>query len=169
MSKVPKYKRDGLKYLVPLISSLWNERGEKGDDYERLVRPVLELPRADTYYVLGWSFDLVYGRSQREGGAGPLPHISSPRCIPCCYPFNFHGGHCCDPKKHLTNVDFQALTQALFYLALLPEYLAPLREEVEETTNHEGWTKAALDKMHKIDSFIKESQRLHPPTNGKTC
>jgi len=61
------------------------------------------------------------------------------------------------------------LTQALFYLALLPEYLAPLREEVEETTECEGWTKAALDKMHKMDSFIKESQRLHPPTNCKTC
>ena len=51
---------------------------------------------------------------------------------------------------------------ALYYLATLPEYMQPLREEVEEVVKSEGWTKAGLDKMHKIDSFIRESQRLHP-------
>ena len=50
----------------------------------------------------------------------------------------------------------------LYYLATLPEYMQPLREEVEEVVKSEGWTKAGLDKMHKIDSFIRESQRLHP-------
>ena len=39
--------------------------------------------------------------------------------------------------------------------------MQPLREEVEEVVKSEGWTKAGLDKMHKIDSFIKESQRLN--------
>jgi len=56
----------------------------------------------------------------------------------------------------------QALTQALFYLALFPEYWKPLRDEVQEALSQEGWTKAALDRMRKLDSFIKESQRLHP-------
>lgn len=56
----------------------------------------------------------------------------------------------------------QALTQALYYLALLPEYWKPLRDEVEEALSHEGWTKAGLGRMRKVDSFIKESQRLHP-------
>jgi hypothetical protein len=32
-----------------------------------------------------------------------------------------------------------------------------LREEVEEAIKSEGWTKAGLDQMHKLDSFIKES------------
>ena len=50
----------------------------------------------------------------------------------------------------------------MFYLALLPEYWKPLREEVEEALSPEGWTKAAVDRMRKLDSFIKESQRLHP-------
>jgi cytochrome P450 len=40
--------------------------------------------------------------------------------------------------------------------------MKPLREEVEEVIQREGWTKDALDKMPKLDSFIKESQRLHP-------
>ena len=56
----------------------------------------------------------------------------------------------------------QAITHALFDLAANPEYLKPLREEVEEVTKREGWTKAALDQMCKIDSFLKESQRVNP-------
>ena len=40
--------------------------------------------------------------------------------------------------------------------------MQPLREEVEEVVKSEGWTKAGLDQMHKIDSFIRETQRLHP-------
>jgi cytochrome P450 len=55
----------------------------------------------------------------------------------------------------------------MYYLALYPDYWKPLREEVENATNREGWTKAALDQMSKVDSFIKESQRLHPPTDCK--
>ena len=45
--------------------------------------------------------------------------------------------------------------------------MKPLREEVEEIIQREGWTKAGIDQMCKIDSFIKESQRLHPITIGK--
>ena len=56
----------------------------------------------------------------------------------------------------------QAITHALLDLAANPEYLKPLREEVDEVTKREGWTKSALDQMHRIDSFVKESQRLHP-------
>ena len=61
----------------------------------------------------------------------------------------------------------QTFTHALYYLALYPEYWSALREEVENVTNREGWTKAAFDQMYKVDSFIKESQRLHPLGAGK--
>jgi len=54
---------------------------------------------------------------------------------------------------------------AFYYLAAFPEYMQPLREEVEEVVKSEGWTKAGLDRMHKLDSFIKESQRLNPISN----
>jgi len=56
----------------------------------------------------------------------------------------------------------RTFTHALYYLATFPEYAKPLREEVEEIIKREGWTKAGIDQMYKIDSFIKESQRLHP-------
>ena len=45
--------------------------------------------------------------------------------------------------------------------------MKPLREEVEEIIQREGWTKAAIDQMSKLDSFIKESQRLHPLSISK--
>lgn len=42
----------------------------------------------------------------------------------------------------------------------------PMREEAERVIAAEGWTKAALGKMHKIDSFLRESMRLRAPGPG---
>ena len=47
----------------------------------------------------------------------------------------------------------------MFYLAAHPEWLGPLREEVEAITKAEGWTKDSVNKMVKVDSFLRESQR----------
>jgi hypothetical protein len=48
----------------------------------------------------------------------------------------------------------------LYRLLANPEYIEPLRQEVEAVVAEEGWTKAAMDKMHKIDSFLRETQRV---------
>ena len=48
----------------------------------------------------------------------------------------------------------------LYRLLADPEYMEPLRREVEVAVAEEGWTKAGLDKMYKIDSFLRETQRL---------
>ena len=53
----------------------------------------------------------------------------------------------------------QAITNALYYLLSNPEYVEPLRHEVETVVAEEGWTKAAMDKMHKMDSFVRETLR----------
>jgi hypothetical protein len=55
---------------------------------------------------------------------------------------------------------FQTFTQVLYRLLDNPEYIEPLRQEVEAVVAEEGWTKAGMDKMHKIDSFIRETQRV---------
>jgi len=52
------------------------------------------------------------------------------------------------------------LTQVFYRLVDNPDYVGPLRREVEAVVAEEGWTKAGIDKMHKIDSFIRETQRL---------
>lgn len=58
---------------------------------------------------------------------------------------------------HTTSMAF---TQVLFDLAAYPYHVSALREEVEAVIKEEGLTKMSLHKMRKLDSFIKESQRL---------
>ncbi|KAI6043534.1 cytochrome P450 [Pisolithus marmoratus] len=53
--------------------------------------------------------------------------------------------------------------QALFLLATDPQYAEMLRGEVEMVVKEHGWTKAALTRMRKIDSFLKEVQRFQGP------
>jgi hypothetical protein len=48
----------------------------------------------------------------------------------------------------------------LYRLLAHPENIEPLRQEVDAVIREEGWTKAGVDKMHKIDSFLRETQRL---------
>ncbi|KAI9511491.1 cytochrome P450 [Russula earlei] len=52
------------------------------------------------------------------------------------------------------------LTQVFYRLLANPQYIEPLRREVEAAVEEEGWTKAGLDKMYKIDSFLRETQRV---------
>ncbi|KAF7320658.1 Cytochrome P450 [Mycena chlorophos] len=52
------------------------------------------------------------------------------------------------------------LAAALYDLAAYPAHIAPMREEALRVVGAEGWSKAALNSMHRIDSFLRESQRL---------
>ena len=48
------------------------------------------------------------------------------------------------------------------------QYVDPLREEITEAVRDHGWTREGLDAMHKLDSFIKETQRMDP-TSERRC
>nr|UGT01462.1 P450 monooxygenase [Claviceps purpurea] len=62
-----------------------------------------------------------------------------------------------------SQVCFFLVAHTLFELATRPDYIGALREEVEQCFEQHGQgTKAALDSMYKIDSFIKETQRFNP-------
>ncbi|KAH0592036.1 hypothetical protein MHUMG1_10247 [Metarhizium humberi] len=70
----------------------------------------------------------------------------------------------------MTNTIFAALhtssqlvVHTIFELATRPEYADPLREEIKQCFElHGEGTKKALDSMYKVDSFIKETQRMNP-------
>lgn len=65
------------------------------------------------------------------------------------------------PDRSLNHLRFcQSFTQAILLLAAHPQYIQPLREEVESIVREEGWTKAAMNKMRRIDSFMKETARF---------
>lgn len=54
------------------------------------------------------------------------------------------------------------LTHAMYDLCARPEYFEPLRQERIDVLGDGGWEKTALNKLHKLDSFLKESQRFNP-------
>lgn len=62
------------------------------------------------------------------------------------------------------------ITQGLYDLMVRPEYLEPLRHEIIDTLK-DGWanaTKADFAAQVHLDSFLRESQRLHPTSEGKS-
>ncbi|KAI0320026.1 cytochrome P450 [Amylostereum chailletii] len=59
---------------------------------------------------------------------------------------------------HTTSLSF---THALYHLAAGPECVKSLREEIESVVAEEGWSKAGFTKMHRLDSFMRESQRFN--------
>jgi hypothetical protein len=64
-----------------------------------------------------------------------------------------------------------AASHAIFDLAAYPEYIPTLRKEIEDVIQEEGYPdrqlrKTSMAKLKKLDSFIKESARMSPPTIG---
>jgi cytochrome P450 len=59
----------------------------------------------------------------------------------------------------------EATAQALIHICGNPEVVQPMREEIIAVISENGWTKAALQKLRLMDSFLKESSRLSPLNN----
>lgn len=61
-----------------------------------------------------------------------------------------------------------SISHAIFDLCAMPEYAQPLREELTEVIGKYGWTVEGIYRLKKLDSFIKESQRMNHPGLCKT-
>ncbi|CAG9982117.1 unnamed protein product [Clonostachys byssicola] len=60
-----------------------------------------------------------------------------------------------------------AIGQAVYDLAENAKFQDPIRDEIVSIVQEfRGWSKSSLNKMRKLDSSIKESQRLHPVTTA---
>lgn len=57
---------------------------------------------------------------------------------------------------------YDLLGRVLLLLAEHQETIKPLRQEMVEVLQAEGWSKTALNHMKLLDSTIKESQRISP-------
>jgi hypothetical protein len=63
--------------------------------------------------------------------------------------------------------------QVIFDLVSRPEYIQPLRDEIQRVVDEDGYDdvagmarklkKQSIPKLRKLDSFVKESQRFSPP------
>ncbi|KZV70298.1 cytochrome P450 [Peniophora sp. CONT] len=58
---------------------------------------------------------------------------------------------------HTSSITFSSV---VYWLATNPEWAEPMREEIERVVAAEGWSKLTLTKMHRVDSFIREAQRV---------
>ena len=61
------------------------------------------------------------------------------------------------------------LTHALYSLAAHPAFIQPLRDEIESVTNTNGWTKKAMNELRKLDSVLRESQRMGGASLSTSC
>jgi hypothetical protein len=160
--KIAQRNRDGLELLKPFIDA---RRKGGSEEFVRHTLPIpLEIsPSSKQNDFLTWLL--------QEGKGEDIEDWSLAARI---FGLNFAAIHTTSMVNLLLNhvnkysLLGQTVTHALFDLASNPEYLKPLREEVEEATEREGWTKAALDQMCKLDSFVKESQRLRPTSVCKS-
>ncbi|KAI0409332.1 cytochrome P450 monooxygenase [Xylaria palmicola] len=58
-----------------------------------------------------------------------------------------------------------AVSHAIYDMCAHPEYFEPLRAELKwALSEDQGWGKTTLGKLKKLDSFVKESQRMNPPS-----
>ncbi|EJF59354.1 cytochrome P450 [Dichomitus squalens LYAD-421 SS1] len=69
-------------------------------------------------------------------------------------------------RLHLVNfaaihTSSNSLVHALYDLGAFPEYIQPIRDEIESIVAVDGWTKEGISKMSKLDSLLRESQRIH--------
>jgi len=60
----------------------------------------------------------------------------------------------------------ELLKQVLINVCVHSELIEPLRKEIENSVRAHGWTIAGLFNMQLLDSFIKETQRLSPGSEG---
>ncbi|KIM47830.1 hypothetical protein M413DRAFT_22429 [Hebeloma cylindrosporum] len=58
------------------------------------------------------------------------------------------------------NIFSKDFANALYYLAASPKHAVPMRREIEGVIKREWWSKDAINRMRKVDSFLKESMRM---------
>jgi cytochrome P450 len=61
-----------------------------------------------------------------------------------------------------------SLAHALYHLAARPEWADPLRAEAADVLGAGAWTKAAMARLVRMDSFLRESARVST-LNGRAC
>ncbi|KAH6622511.1 cytochrome P450 [Chaetomium tenue] len=144
--------------LVPGIRRVWQHQ----ENARRLIVPMISRRRAEKARAeaAGEKYvkpqDMVYWLS--EGAAKTVPPRSDANVAELCLMMNF-------AALHAATV---TLTNIVFDLAARPEYIAPLRDEYSTAkARYGGFTEKQailVNSLSRLDSFMKESQRMNPGT-----
>ncbi|KAF4627737.1 hypothetical protein G7Y89_g10414 [Cudoniella acicularis] len=150
--RVNAHKKRGSKLLAPLLENLLKELKEE--------KPVVSEDKEQHMAFVSWI--IGHTKESERSSAAVLA------------------------SNQMAEVSFAAIhtttmtaTHVIFDLVSRREYIQPLREEIEIVLAEDGYDvngdgsmklkKASFPKLRKLDSFLKESQRLSPPslTNGR--
>ncbi|KAJ7451373.1 cytochrome P450 [Mycena latifolia] len=157
-------RRHALTFLGPMIDErLENERTMHGRNWpDKPVGRVLTQGAHDYPPISIWNDLITWLLENAEGKDRTTPSLTV-RIFEVNMAAIHTSSMVCPPTlRHPLNAAdvSQALTVALYDLTTYPEHILPMREEAERVIEADGWNKASLGKMHKIDSFLRESQRL---------
>ena len=135
----PWYVRPVAQYFIPAVSKIFGHFALA----RKLIVPIIDDRERNgerSEDLLQWMMDNADGRSKSVLSAINL-HVSF-------------------AAIHSSAV---AVTHIIYDLCAMPEYVEPLRQEIEHALAEEGGPcKKAFLKMPKLDSFMRESQRLNP-------
>lgn len=138
--QVWKHQDAARKFIVPMI-----QKRREAQAKAEATGEVYEKPQDMVYWLM-------------EGAKKTNPPRSDGNVAELCLMMNFAALHAA--AVTLTNI--------VFDLAARPEYIAPLREEyAAANTKYGGFTEKQailINSLSKLDSFMKESQRMNPGT-----
>ncbi|KAE8135534.1 cytochrome P450 [Aspergillus pseudotamarii] len=150
---VPRFLR---RLVAPFLPSVRRLETQLRWIAEQLILPMIQHRRGrelnDPVYkkqddFLQWMMDLAGNDYDRE-------------------PMNLAYGLMITMALSVVQASTTLITHAMYDLMVHPEYLEPLREEIHETLRN-GWIRASLSNFgaqRRLDSFLRESQRLNPPS-----
>ncbi|KAB8205322.1 cytochrome P450 [Aspergillus parasiticus] len=150
---VPRFLR---RLVAPFLPSVQRLEAQLRWVAEQLILPMIQHRRGrelnDPSYkkqedFLQWMMDLADNDLDRD-------------------PMNLAYGLMITMALAVVQTSTMLITHAMYDLMVHPEYLEPLREEIHETLR-DGWIRASLSDFgaqRRLDSFLRESQRLNPPS-----
>ncbi|XDG04700.1 hypothetical protein ABKA04_004315 [Annulohypoxylon sp. FPYF3050] len=130
------YVKKAKKLLVPEIN-----RRRSAEAHGHVV------PDKDKHNLLSWMMEIA---TPEEGEASALAHLEVVMSLASIHTSQMNAVHC------------------LYDILAHPEYLEPIRDEIRAVVAEAGpwmnWEKPQFSKLRRLDSFMRESQRMNPPT-----
>ncbi|KAH9998657.1 cytochrome P450 [Russula vinacea] len=164
LSNLPSIIQQEIEFIRPMVEERlrrWTSMGRTGM-ISRFVKPLYRY--LSHYPPAGSQNDLLmWLMSEAKGVERSLEGVA--RRLLLANAVSIHTTSLASDDNHDILYDI-ALIMSLDVNACIvpsswnPEYIEPLRQEVDAVITKEGWTKAGIDKMHKVDSFLRETQRL---------
>ncbi|PIL31339.1 cytochrome P450 [Ganoderma sinense ZZ0214-1] len=144
MNRVPRF-------LKPLVGPLLSKTNETLGRAMPHIQPVINERRANLKELGDNWLDKPNDMLQWILEEGTARNHSDMNIVKRIFLVNFAAIH----------TSSTSITHALYDLAAMPECIPALREEIESIVATDGWTKAAMGKMWKLDSLFRESLRYH--------